>query len=65
MNNFIKIEDIVGDVVYFNLDDVSFIETRLENKVIVKFKNSPNEHTFDGITKECIENIKNFPYEEV
>ena len=60
MDNFVKIEDIVGDVVYLNLEDISFIATDLD-KVIVRFKGNPHEHTFDSITDECLEELKKFP----
>lgn len=57
MKNLLKFEDIVGDVIYINMEDVSFIKTNIDS-VIVKFKNNENEHHFDKIKNEGIEKIR-------
>lgn len=58
-NKMLKLEDIVGDVVYINLDDISYLETdELSNTVKIKFKNTVDEHKFTDITTMCIDSIK-------
>ena len=54
-NKMLKLEDIVGDVVYVNLDDISYLETdELASTVKIKFKNTVDEHKFKDITTMCI-----------
>lgn len=58
-NKMLKLEDIVGDVVYINLDDISYLETdELSSSVKIKFKNTVDEHKFTDITTMCIDSIK-------
>ena len=58
-SKMLKLEDIVGDVVYVNLDDISYMETdETTHTVKIKFKNTVDEHKFTDITTTCIEYIK-------
>ncbi len=58
-SKMLKLEDIVGDVVYVNLDDISYMEIEeLSNTVKIKFKNTVDEHKFTDITTMCIDSIK-------